>query len=1824
MTADQATLGGAESPEVVRGRAVSLVEYLLAVRSQIEKPTRAVPSAHTFWQADLPVHPFVQLGRGVEDADWLRVGMPVRPEPPKVPRDLRPFVAEQRPDSEPEIDRDAVIEDDDLDAVRSRFEWWRDNEWRRWAVEANTIERVRQLHRTLFELQHLLDMQTATDELVWGHGIMELRVGEHRVRYPLVVSPVTIEYDPEQPAVSVVPSGPARLQVDPLTGMPEQHLRHLLDLAQPGGLVEVDVWDELERRELFERALSRMGLDPVVREAGAPDPGVPHIHDTGVLFVRPRQRMLRRFLESFRNRLLDGSTETIGSLASILAHEPSRLAMPADRPEAWRPVGERLLMPLATNEAQESIARRLALHRSVAVQGPPGTGKTHTIRNLICHLMAYGKRVLVVAQKEDPLRVLRDGLPEEVQALCLAVLGRSSDQLTQLQLAARELSDRASTLDQHAAQLERDRLAKSLEQAERDLAQALVGLRTIAEGESATFELEGVELGAREVGAWLAREAAAYGDIPDAVPPDTPAPLTSEEFTVLLASAAALTKEDRREALRELPVAADLPAADAARRDRARLAEAGETIRRLSDQRVEIGAVRSAGQAWVEELRGEVEEAVRLLAAREGSWAERLSTLVSETHWAESWQDHQVACQELLDDLMGIRRIMGVHEVSIAERQQAETWQLPDRLRELRQRLADGKPPKKLFHPAQYKLAEDCRVDGRPLRTADEVDVVLSYLDRDRLRQELRARWTEWMRRLDGPAPDPSLEPEMWAGTLAAQAAEATEWNDQVWPALRSRIVRLARSVPTTVDSAALGTIATLLGQCREVFVSDRLSDEVRAVATYLQHGAATENASDLWRLLDLAWNDPDLPRWDDLLDEVRRLAALRPDVQRYEQLRSRLAVVAPSWAAEIDSGTAAALKGTGADCLRRWRWRQTQTWFDAAVGSVDPDSLGRRVEQARERIRRLTQELVVASAWLEVSRALDDRRRAALADWATALRKIGKGTGKNAAMWQAHAQTAMSQAVDAVPVWVMTVDRAIEQFAGGAKFDVVIVDEASQADMFALPVLSLGARAVVVGDDQQIGPQLPFVGGVMGLISSFLKDVPSAEHFDNESSLYDHAVRRSPQRILLTEHFRCVPAIIDFSSRTYYDGAIEPLRSDVPAGIGDPVNAVYVPDGIRQTLAKFGEVNVPEAEALVERLGAIVADPAYRGKTIGVISLLSTSGQALYLLDRIRETIGAEEMARRDLRVGDSYTFQGDERDIVLISTVVSPHNGAVAAFTRREFHRRINVAASRAKDQMWVFHSIEPSELRSDDARALLLDYCRNVKVADTAYDDLEARCESDFERAVLRSILLRGYRPQPQFRIGRNRIDFVLPAPGGKRLAIECDGDPYHGPDQWEADIRRQAILERVGNCVFVRIRGSVFARDPDAALEPLWQRIEELRIQPTASGDRDLPGTEEVSMDADPTEAERSELEPAGLELFEQAPATGKHRAEPEPEPEPVDELGSGASVQYAAPDTFELLTEDADPADQGQTRIEGDSRAVSHNVPAGYKSVAWLRPEEAEAALHAYNGRRDVPVRKNNKVTGWARYHSSGTDLARKYLANVLVERAGAAGPRIVCWVRDYEATAVVRAARTKQDLPFKGTAGRRPGLVQYFPPDSDSARRFRSVTRLLRARAEGRDGQKAPGAEQDAPPTVLPAPEPPGDSAVILDGPRRAGPPLQPGYAISIYTRAELQALIRWVLADGQPRSYEELVAAAADVLDSPSRREQIEGSLHSAIRSVVGNDRKRPEADTGGSGRQSVRTSEVRTWARSNGLPVSDRGRLSEDVITAYNRTHPGRPFAG
>ena len=174
----------------------------------------------------------------------------------------------------------------------------------------------------------------------------------------------------------------------------------------------------------------------------------------------------------------------------------------------------------------------------------------------------------------------------------------------------------------------------------------------------------------------------------------------------------------------------------------------------------------------------------------------------------------------------------------------------------------------------------------------------------------------------------------------------------------------------------------------------DRLAAERDAMTAWLRQVTADPAAAPVLRAAGRRLGGRRRSGWDACVAEVRRLWTLRPDATRYAALHDRLAAVSPAVGGRVDRGEAPAVGaeracGPGSGGGRR-------PGSTSVVGGVDPAVLGRAVERARDKIRRLTGDLVVASAWLEVALALDDRRRAALADWTTALRKIGKGTGQD------------------------------------------------------------------------------------------------------------------------------------------------------------------------------------------------------------------------------------------------------------------------------------------------------------------------------------------------------------------------------------------------------------------------------------------------------------------------------------------------------------------------------------------------------------------------------------------------------------------------------------------------------------------------------------------------------------------------------------------------------------------------------------------------------------------------------------------------------------
>ena len=159
--------------------------------------------------------------------------------------------------------------------------------------------------------------------------------------------------------------------------------------------------------------------------------------------------------------------------------------------------------------------------------------------------------------------------------------------------------------------------------------------------------------------------------------------------------------------------------------------------------------------------------------------------------------------------------------------------------------------------------------------------------------------------------------------------------------------------------------------------------------------------------------------------------------------------------------------------------------------------------------------------------------------------------------------------------------------------------------------------------------------------------------------------------------------------------------------------------------------------------------------------------------------------------------------------------------ALTTQEFDRSFNVAASRAREQMILVHSVKLDELSPNCNRFKLLSYCLN-------YDnekelEYERLFESKFERDIYYCLSSKGYTLIPQFKVGKYRIDFIIKNNKNQNIAIECDGDRYHGIEQLGHDLERQSILERCG-WKFARIRASEFYYDRDNSIKKLIDTIE----------------------------------------------------------------------------------------------------------------------------------------------------------------------------------------------------------------------------------------------------------------------------------------------------------------------------------------------------------------------------------------------------------------
>lgn len=1444
-------------------RSSRLLDFLSAVARDVGPETVRDARRHeiTVWSSDVGEHRAVAVGSSDDRAEWLRVRrVPAPPavvvpsslsrvvdmsttSDPRLRPKLRPAALEwvarelaERQISERASQASALEPIDDIDLpaavarrreeLESSFSDWLEHDWRTWSTEHGPTVLARVLYNTLYELHLRADAEQDRFQVVWGHAVMSvLAPSKGPIVAPLLTAPMVLEVDPDDGTIRVRPEKPSELELDAIEGVGLSGLEGLATLRDRLRDDPVDPWSDAERLAFRRQLIAPLGGDAELSssDAVAPTTNAPIVNDGWVLMLRKRPLRQERFYDELAETLRE-TGRVPDALASVVAD--SELVDAAVRAEGSAPTADdgtadRLLMPLPANDDQERIARQIARSRGVTVQGPPGTGKSHTIVNLVSHLVAQGRRVLVTAQNDQALGVLRDKIPAELRDLSIAVLGSTPAAMEELRSSAQAMQDSLSSLDVDRADRRLAELGAQIDSLRDDLRRADLALVEALRSETREYPLPIGSRRAPEVAAWVA-DHRSVESIPDDVPAHSVPPLSASELREFATLSASVSSDDAQAARLKLPLADWLPPTP----EFGWLVEAigarQQTVTELESQGLRISAVDS----WKGDDLGEVARVVAKGAAdaRElsGAWETRLAEAVSRS---DPRAQYVVAQNDLVRskvaEVAALARGLAGHDVSVPVGNPA--IQLP-LLEQWRARLASGKKLPMMGWREVKDLDQTTRVDGYAVVTAEQVSSVIAMVRLRAAAAQLHRLAADAYASIGVPLPEVGPTSYLALDVLVQRVDAVQRWWSTTYPSLNTLLSGL-------VDHPAPAGTAEGLDRAHRLLLAASARREERTLTARLdelgrrlaQH-TAEDGASALWGRLLSALQNRSIGDWDAALLETARLSELRVALERRNALEHRLSSGgAPRWARRIVESAGDASLNEPDELAALWTASAARTWLAQLHLETDVAALMARAHESSVALQAAILAMASISARLQLKRNTKDRHRRALETWLTAIRRVGKGTGKNAPRYQAQARAALPQAMGSVPVWIMPIYRVMENFdpRESEPFDVVIVDESSQCDLLSLGVMALGAKTVVVGDDKQTSPMAVGVdtNRIFDLQRQMVNDLPDKALLTMDESLYSLSSRAFPSTILLREHFRCVPEIINYSNR-FYDGKIMPLREVTVPEIGEPLRAVRVADGASDKVGT-GRVNRREAEVLVETVAACASDPAYDGLTFGVVTLMS--GPQGPLIERLLvERLGALELERRHLRVGNPPVFQGDERNVVFISVVADDNS---YAWTRQNHQQWANVAVSRAQDQLWVFHTVDPATLHHEDQRRHLIEYVSDggKRPGNT---DLFELTESKFEADVLRQILERGYDVTPQHKVGSFRIDFVVTVGDGERLAVECDGDSFHGPDKWDDDVRRQRVLERLG-WTFWRVRASEYYLDPEAALASLWNRLEHMR-------------------------------------------------------------------------------------------------------------------------------------------------------------------------------------------------------------------------------------------------------------------------------------------------------------------------------------------------------------------------------------------------------------
>lgn len=395
-------------------------------------------------------------------------------------------------------------------------------------------------------------------------------------------------------------------------------------------------------------------------------------------------------------------------------------------------------------------------------------------------------------------------------------------------------------------------------------------------------------------------------------------------------------------------------------------------------------------------------------------------------------------------------------------------------------------------------------------------------------------------------------------------------------------------------------------------------------------------------------------------------------------------------------------------------------------------------------------------------------------------------------------AATDIQLIIQSMPVWLCSLDALHKVLPLQPElFDLVIIDEATQCDIAScLPALQRAKRALIVGDSKQLR-HVSFLSRkqqarVAERCDLLPEQVLASYRDDSILDLVNRHINNPVTNVMLDEHYRCHPDIIRYSNQHFYAGKLRvmtqrpsTLAADSDSAVDRAIKIVRVPDGQREKKA-----NPVEARAILKQLRQQVDEqrhvPAEHKLSLGILCFFRD--QAEYIQQALMHEFSLEEMTAHQLRCGTAYAFQGEERDVMLISCTVDAQS-TPAMYTYMNRHDVFNVGITRARQQQWLFMSLAVDELPE---KSLLRYYCDDIAKPVTTYLPEEVERNQLLDEFCM-ALHAEGMQTLVDYPIAGFTMD-VVAYKNGHSVAIDLVGFP--GDAGRPMQLERYRVFERAG--------------------------------------------------------------------------------------------------------------------------------------------------------------------------------------------------------------------------------------------------------------------------------------------------------------------------------------------------------------------------------------------------------------------------------------------